>query len=329
MKNTPITKISLFALATALGFSILTTNLSYAATGQAVDAQTASSIEDYNKSDLLQAAISSAFEQTPDLVIYYDMYNDVQNVTGMQSSTGVAADGTIGKGAGPSRAHNALIEQLGRVENWPEHPQGGYQMPEDYEQKSYGELIATAKANPAYGTDAEFKAAVDLAATEHDMGVNSLRVNLLRADPTLTDLDTKTDAELLAIYENLPAVKNRTYDDMIEDIEIAYSIVRAYEDGSVDKDILAKLAVETYKDFITSIKTINPDFKVDLSNVPKLPTNQSSATPTAPNSGDTKDSELSATITAIAVTSVVAASSILGIAVVAKRYLFSPLKRRK
>lgn len=329
MKNTPITKISLFALVTTLGFSILTTDLSYAVTDQAADTQTASSIEDYNKSDLLQAAISSAFEQTPDLVVYYDMYNDVQNVTGMQSSTGVATDGTISKGAGPSRAHNALIEQLGRVENWPEHPQGGYQIPEDYKQKSYGELIATAKANPAYGADAEFKAAVDLAAAEHDMGVNSLRVNLLRADPTLTDLDTKTDAELLAIYENLPAVKNHTYDGMIEDIEIAYSIVRAYEDGSVDKDILAKLAIETYKDFIASIKTINPNFKVDLSNVPKLPANQSSTTPTAPNSGDIKDSELSATITAIAITSVVAASSILGIVVVAKRYLFSPLKRHK
>lgn len=283
-----------------------------------------SSIENYNKGEALSAAISAVDAQIPNFAEYYDMSFAPNEINGkICNNLDIRyPKGGIGCGWDPK---TSLIFQLGTAEGYITKADTEYDpetdTPSQLANKSFVELISLAKTSSAYTNDAEFKQFVDECETGYNRGVNSLRTNLPKVDATLTNLDTKTGAELLALYENLPAVKAGTYDELFASYNHAFVLKAAFEQEP-DAIGLADQLADTYGALVANAKVINSNFVVDLSAL-------ASTAPTAPDTGTSKDEELSVTIAKVALTSIGILAAGTGAAVVAKRYIFSPLKRRK
>lgn len=287
---------------------------------EAIYDEVVTSIENYNKGDALQAAISAVDNQIPNFTAYYDMSFAPAEINGkVCNNLDVRYPlGGIGCGWGPKAG---LVFYLGTADGSITKPDTEYNPsidePGHLANKSFSELISLAKASSAYTNDAEFKQFVDECEAAYNRGVKSLRTNLPKVDPTLINMDTKSSTELLAIYESLPIVKNRTYDELIDNYSYAYMLSHFISIGETIGD---EELIETYGKLVVAAKAINPDFTVDLSSL--------ATTPTAPDTGATDAEQFSATIVKVAVFGIATLTAGMGIAVVAKRYLFSPLKRR-
>lgn len=288
----------------------------------AVYDEAVTSIENYNKGEALQVAISAVDSQIPNFTAYYDMSFAPAEINGRVCNNLDVRypKGGIGCGWGPKES---LVFDLGTADGSITKPDTEYDpsvdKPSHLANKSFIELISLAKTTPAYTNDNEFKQFVDECETAYNRGVNSLRTNLPKVDPALTNIDAKTSTELLAIYESLPIVKNQTYDELIHNYSYAYMLSYFISNGET---IMDEELVETYGKLVAAAKAINPDFTVDLSAL-------MTSAPAAPDTGATDAEQLSATIVKVAVFGIAALAAGVGIVVVAKRYLFSPLKRHQ
>ncbi len=331
MQKSPQTKnkiICLLASTAMLGANVFAVGQTYALeTPVAIVAESKE-----NEKKLLDAAIQSAKTQFPDLELYITLGELTDNLSGHTSSMGVQPDGTISVGISPTQGYEELLAQATRV---------GISS-DTLKDKTYSEVIALAENFSAYGTDTAFKAVVDSAKADYQALLGDLQTDLLRADQSLTGLDTKTEAELLSIYNNLPVVKDGKYRDIITSIEKAEAIDKAYGEGSVSREVLDRVASETYNELVDAAKIIKPDFEVKIPVIDNPDTESpdttqpsggssagTSSVPSAPNAGNVNSEETSAQGVKTAVTYIVVAVAVMGIAVNLRRYLFSPLKRRK
>lgn len=155
--------------------------------------------------------------------------------------------------------------------------------------------------------------------------MKSLRTYLPVVDSTLTGLDTKTGDELLALYDALPIVKDGSYKPLISAANFAGGLVLACEANPANCN--SDEATNAYATLVSEATKLNKDFTVNLSGLTPLP-EASAAAPTAPNTGSLSE-ELSSTLVQVALGLVAGIAGVSGAVYTAKRYLFSPLKRRK
>lgn len=335
MQKSPHAKtriLCFLASATLLGTSVFMTGQTYAleTVGTPVAVAAASG---QNAEDNLVAAIYSVHSQIPEIDIYINLDDATEHLYGSTSAMEVSPSGNIEIGAGPSGQWTNLVDRIVK---------SGIILEDDVKNKTYDELIAIAKQAPAYGVDNEFKTVVDAAEGEYQSGIDMLREYLPQADQSLTDLDTKTGVELLAIYNNLPAVKDKKYQDLMTGLGRAAAVNAAYAEGSISRNIVDKVAGEVYNELVAAAKVIDPNFEVKApviddpsteSSEAKQPSGDSSSgnksVPGAPKAGNVNSKETSAENIGIAVAYLVGFVVVIGVAINVRRYLFSPLKRRK
>ncbi len=289
------------------------------------------SVGSYNKIGALRAAIKAVDEQLPEVVTYWDMSFGANEVQGKvcggfdhRGASGIGCAGDLKNWLTFDLAVADGVIQDTAVE--PDTP-----IPSEYAGKTFHEILALAKNNSAYGTNSEFKQRVDDAEIAYQRGVESLRAGIALIDPTQTGLDTKNGDELLSIYENLPAVKAGTYQGIVEAYNGARAWIMSAENMGEEKlleDYGEAQPSESYARLVATATTLDPNFTVDLSNVTKISGTPQNI-PIAPDTGDNDREELSATMVAAAVIGVASIATVAGGIFTAKRFLFSPLKKRK
>lgn len=321
MQKSPHAKIIFtFALVSTLGLGGLALNPSNViATTEPIVAQSVAT--EVSQLDTIVAAIRT---QIPEVTIYQDMQNSFSDIGGTDGGIEIMPDGTIATGAGQSQVYVDLTDQMTSAGITTGTIQAN----------TFGENIALAKSNPAYNTNNDFKTAVDQAEAKYNSGLTTLRTNLALVDPALTDLDTKSEAELTAIYNSLPAVRGQTYRAIIANLESVDAIKRAQNDASIDQAGLAQTIAFVQNELISEARHLNPDFKLGTPTPDQTVDvgTDASATktaPGAPKAGDVSDSDSSAQGVKIATAAVALAATFTGVIALARAYLFSPLKRRK
>lgn len=314
----PILKTLIFALCLTLG-------IGSALPASAADGATQDTVipADYNKVDAVRAAVTAVEEQIPDFAAYYDMSFAPSEISG--NTCGGNWRLPFFGGCGMS-TRESLIYNIshfngsftGSIDDW---------FADDnldlttYDNKDLGEIVAIAKALPEYNTDAEFQIIVDDAEETYERGLASLRNNLPLVDPSLTNLETKTSSELVALYENLPIVKSDKYTELIW--KYRYALVMLEVD-KYNPEYNYEEMDRAYAELVAAAAAVDPTFKVVL-----VAPNETKPTPSAPDTGTNQDGETSATIVAVAVVGIASIAAISGATLIAKGYLFSPLKRRK
>lgn len=287
-------------------------------------------VEQYNIFEVIPAGIEAVNEQIPNFTAYRDMsFGSMEIRSG--DPCGADAHGSLGfSNVGClGNPYEDLIYTLGKAEGYITSTRDDYiasdrEIPAAYKDKTFGELIAYGKTLPAYTTDAELKAVVDSDQEIYNRGVKSLRTYLPIVDPTLTDLDAKTGDELLALYDTLPVVKDKSYEPLIDAVNFAGSLVIACDYNPANCD--SGEATKAYAALISAATLLDADFTVNLSGLTPLP--RTAAAPAAPNTGSL-GAELPSVAIQVALGVIAGLAGISGAIYTAKRYLFSPLKRRK
>lgn len=320
-------KIVAMAVVAALGMGVLMPATGvYAASQEYVNNYNAAaaSIEKVNKLDALKLAIAAVNEQLPEGVAYWDMWFGSVEVTGHACGTAdyrnIYGAGCPGGGVWAWVALEVAVAE-GLVDaSVLESDNALKEIPAQYEDKTLRELLNIGEANAKYKTDAEFKKVLDNAETMYVRGVASLRKGLAIVNPDLKGLADMSGDELVAAYENLPEVKEDKYKLFREFYSYALMVVDRYNE-------MSEKAVAAYADLVAAAKVFDPMFAVDLSGLAVK--EEAPALPKTPNTGETGRGEGSAEIVKVAIAGVVVAVAGTGAVLTAKRYLFSPLKRRK
>ncbi len=346
-KHKKILALGLVALCLAFAASATTTNSQTYASDAAQSATYQSAIDsiaDYNKVDALSAAIAATQKQIPEAIIYWDMKYAVDEIKGHTCGT-MDLRGAWNIGCGASVSRN-LLYRLALADGAIDEANFdiGSEFPAPYKDYTMRETITLLKGKSVYNDDAELKKFVDAAEAMYNRGVDTLRADLKKVDPSLTDLDSKNGDQLIETYQNLPAVKAGTYTDFVEAYSRAYSFdnyvkyLGGEEAARAEFVNLDEDATKLYGNLVAEAVKIKPDFTVDLSGVKRL--NQEDASqisaelpqssaPGAPDTGGLGSENGSANIVTVAFLGIAVTASVGGIIYVAKRYLFSPLKRRK
>lgn len=199
--------------------------------------------------------------------------------------------------------------------------------------------VAYAKTLPQYNSNTEFKAVVDAMDVHIRNGAEILRKNLPLLDSSLTEaeLASKTADELVTLTKALP--KYPAYFQLwgaYNDASI-YSndeIIALFQNTEGEREDLAKRQTIAYGRLVLAAKQILPSFAVDLSGVPQLPQQvpaelPKASAPAVPDTGLLGGEDGSADIVTVALLGIAVVVGGVGLILTAKRYLFSPLKRRK
>ncbi len=157
-------------------------------------------------------------------------------------------------------------------------------------------------------------------------GVASLRKGLKIVDPKLTGLETKNGDELAAIYDNLTLPYTEA---QIETFNTAYHLAYAV---TVWNNFNNFNIESIYGELVEATKAIDPNFTVDLTGVellePESPVQPEKPLSSLPNTGVDNGEDNSAKIVEVAVAGLAVLALVVGGVVTAKRFIFSPLKRK-
>lgn len=209
--------------------------------------------------------------------------------------------------------------------------------------KTFKDLIDLGKSDARYADDENFRTGVDAAEQNYDAGMTLLRQAVLYFNKSAS-VDSMTSTELITALQALP--EYQTYhlkapsSDASDVGKTAYStglystyaIAKrsALYDQEVPQDIdygdygVYNGVVNSYVYLVTAATAVDANFKVDLSSLLSA-----STAPSAPDTGTNQDGETSATIVTVAIAGIASIAAASGAILVAKGYLFSPLKRRK
>lgn len=322
-------KLAAMAVVAALGMGVVMPATGvYAASQEYVNNYNAAaaSVENVNRLDALKLAIAAADKQLPTLVAYWDMWFCDTEVTGHTCGTtdyrNIHGIGCAGGGVWAWVALEVAVAEGLVDESVLESNNALGEIPAQYEDKTLRELLNIGEANAKYKTDAEFKKVLDDAETMYSRGVASLRKGLAIVDPDLKGLADMSGDELVAAYENLPEVKEDKYKIFRESYSYALMIVDRYNE-------MSEQTMAAYADLVAAAKVFDPTFAVDLSSLTTVEEPAAPVVPKTPNTGETGLGESSAEIVKVAIAGVAVAVAGTGAVLTAKRYFFSPLKRRK
>lgn len=295
-------------------------------------------ITNLDKTQALKAALKSVDQQIPDWQLWDE------TIYGMMHAKGITFDPRMGFGGdlGAYRLINSIAaaiygdeataEQIQQIEDAIKQlaPEGTVTMEK---------AVAYAKTLPQYSSDPKFKEMVDDLDAYVQAGAAVLRKNLPLLNPTLTEdaLKDKTADELVALTEALP--KFPAYYQLWSEYNTASvyssdSFVASFSESEEDRETLARMQTVEYGRLVLAAKQILPSFAVDLSGVPQLPQQvpaelPKASAPAVPDTGLLGGEDGSANIVTVALLGVAAVVGGAGLVLTAKRYLFSPLKRRK
>jgi len=340
-KNLLAGGMAVVALALAVGVTLPPTDI-FAADIETLDVQVGNSaiydeavgsIAKYNKLEALQAAVKSVQEQEPVAVALWDTSFGIAEIKGLMPGTGDLRGG-FGGGFPEIWAHLAIDVALGDgVVTEEDMVKDGWEqclllVREKYKDKTFKQLIDLVKANPA-----KYQAALDYVDEYEEVylrGEASLRKYLPIIDHTLGNLDSKTGDELAGIYDNLslPYTEDERQ-QFISTYNKALHMTRYYGDYT------ASNFEQGYEALVESTKALDPDFEVNLSGVAllepedDLPQNPGQNLPNLPNTGANQTEEVSATFVTVAVVGLAITTMATGIVVIAKRFLLSPLRRKR
>lgn len=295
-------------------------------------------IVNLDKTQALRAALKSVDEQIPDWKLWDETNYALNQANGIYFNPREGFGGDLGAYklinsiAKVLYGDNATSEQHQQIENAIKQlaPEGTVTMEK---------AIAYAKTLPQYSSDAEFKAAVDELDAYIQGGAEILRRNLPLLDSSLTEdaLKDKTVDELVALTQALP--KYLAYYQLWSSFNGAsvYSsdaFITAYSENEEDRETLARMQTMGYGRLVLAAKQILPSFTVDLSGVPQLPQEvpaelPKASAPEVPDTGSLGSEGGSANIVTVAFLGITSMASGVGTIFIAKRYLSSPLKRRK
>lgn len=291
-------------------------------------------IANYNKLQALQAAVTQVQEKVPVAVALWDMVFGAGEIKGETCEIDHREFPSSGC---DTSMRIVLIGELARADGvWPEQDESmDYQNYTDaiataiapYREKTFEQLIEMAKSDEKYE---DLREIVEKCEEIYERGVAALRRGLAVVDPELEDLDGKTGDELLEIYNKL----DRTMypEEELGTFKIAYQnayvMLRLTENGVYEfpEDDF----VWAYGDLVAATKRLDPEFEVDLTGVALLePEQEGSDVPTAPNTGKEGWEEVSVVVVKVAVFGLAVIVAGIGGVVIAKRFMFSPLKRKR
>lgn len=300
-------------------------------------------IANLDKTQALKAALKAVDEQIPDWKLWDETIYGMRYAEGLLRTWDpregwggdLGAYGMVNSIAALLYGDDATEEQLEQVENAIKQmaPAGELTMER---------AITYAKTLPQYASNAEFKATVDAMEVHVQKGAEILRKNLPLLDPSLTedDLKDKTADELVALTAALP--KYPAYRQLWNEYNGAsvYSnerVIAAYSDTEEDRESFARGQTVAYGRLVLAARQILPIFAVDLSGVEQLPREEvpaelpkaSAPVESVPDTGVLGNEGESANIVTVALLGVAAVATGAGAIHTAKRYLFSPLKRRR
>ncbi len=258
--------------------------------------------------------------------LYPDALQSDHDIFGSYGGTFIGKDGLV-----------ALLAKYdpSTMGDWDEN-----QTVQDLLKKNTTDLLQQAKADERYGKDAEYTAKINTYQDTYDRGVRILRRDL----PGLgvSNVSVMTAEQLVQAAKSLPEYKqfgSKEDEYTAKNLYSAYSSVRGDINcfsSEVCNGNLSQEGLDTVKqscaELIAQAKLIDSNFTVDLSSA-KI--EASALTPAedkkkarVPDTGNKNQEDKSASVIKMALTAIAGIAMLLGIATVAKRYVFSPLKRK-
>lgn len=280
------------------------------------------SIANRDKTAALKAAINAVDEQIPNWNIWKYVPYAMEQV---QNGNVCMGANRISVGCRKTGVYmpNLIIQNLIPPENGITMDPGEeyWQQPEvaKLAKMTLPQLLEYARSQSLYTSDDEFRTLIDMTQVEYDEGMNTLRASLTKLSPDASGIEFMSSKQLVAALLDLPEATlygidsfQQVDDGLYSRYANAYSwiYVMSLEDASTD-----------YANLVVAATKVNPEFSVNLADVPVI-------TPSAPNTGSAGSEVTSGILAKVALTTVAVITFVAGALVTAKRYAFSPLKRK-